>query len=48
MYVHVPAAWMAMFGYSTLAIASAIALIWKHPLADLAGKARRPSGPDLR
>jgi len=44
MYVHVPAAWMAMFGYSTLAIASAIGLIWKHPLADLAGKAAAPIG----
>ena len=44
MYVHVPAAWMAMFGYSTLALASAIALIWRHPLADLAGKAAAPIG----
>ncbi len=44
MYVHVPAAWMAMFGYSTLAIASAVGLIWKHPLADLAGKAAAPIG----
>lgn len=44
MYVHVPAAWMAMFGYSSLAIASALALIWKHPLADIAGKAIAPIG----
>jgi heme exporter protein C len=44
MYVHVPAAWMAMFGYSTIAIASAIGLIWRHPLADLAGKAAAPIG----
>ena len=43
-YVHVPAAWMAMFGYSSMAIASAVALIWKHPLADLAGKAAAPIG----
>jgi len=44
MYVHVPAAWMAMFGYSCIAIASAIGLIWRHPLADLAGKAAAPIG----
>ena len=44
MYVHVPAAWMAMFGYASLALASAIALIWKHPLADIAGKAMAPVG----
>ena len=30
MYVHVPAAWMAMFCYVTLALSSAIALIWRH------------------
>jgi heme exporter protein C len=44
MYVHVPAAWMAMFVYTNLAIASAIALVWKHPLADLAAKAMAPIG----
>ncbi len=44
MYVHVPAAWMALFCYTALAVASAVALIWKHPLADLAGKATAPIG----
>jgi heme exporter protein C len=44
MYVHVPAAWMALLVYSCLAGASAIALIWKHPLADLAAKASAPIG----
>ena len=44
MFVHVPSAWMAMFCYSFLAVASAIALIWKHPLADLAAKASAPIG----
>ena len=36
MYVHVPAAWMAMGGYLGLAIASFISLVWRHPLADVA------------
>ena len=44
MYVHVPAAWMALFCYTSLAISCAVALIWKHPLADLAAKATAPIG----
>ena len=44
MYVHVPAAWMAMFCYVSMAIAAAIGLIWRHPLADLAAKATAPIG----
>ncbi|MCH7864269.1 MAG: heme ABC transporter permease [Proteobacteria bacterium] len=44
MYVHVPSAWMALFCYTSLAISCAVALIWKHPLADLAAKATAPIG----
>ena len=44
MFVHVPAAWMALFCYTFLAVASAVGLIWKHPLADLAAKASAPIG----
>ncbi|MBT4933289.1 MAG: heme ABC transporter permease [Rhodospirillaceae bacterium] len=44
MYVHVPSAWMAMFCYSSMAIAAAVGLIWKHPLADVAAKATAPIG----
>jgi len=44
MYVHVPAAWMALFVYSCIAAASAVALVWRHPLADLAAKASSPLG----
>ncbi len=44
MYVHVPAAWMAMFVYSVIAVASATALIWRHPLADLVAQASSPIG----
>ncbi len=43
-YVHVPAAWMALFAYTNLALASAVALIWKHPLADVFAKAASPVG----
>ena len=44
MYVHVPAAWMALFVYVLMAVASAIALIFRHPLADSAAKAAAPLG----
>jgi heme exporter protein C len=44
MYVHVPAAWMAMFVYGCLALTSAVALIWRHPLADLVAQAAAPIG----
>ncbi len=39
MYVHVPAAWLGSGGYLGLAIASATALIWRHPLATIAARA---------
>jgi heme exporter protein C len=44
MYVHVPAAWMSMFVYASMALSSAVAFIWKHPLADVAAKASAPVG----
>ncbi|MBL8705331.1 MAG: heme ABC transporter permease [Rhodospirillales bacterium] len=44
MYVHVPSAWMAMFVYTVMAAASAAALIWRHPLAEVAAKASAPIG----
>jgi heme exporter protein C len=44
MYVHVPAAWLAMLVYALVALASAAALIWRHPLADIAARAASPLG----
>jgi len=44
MYIHVPAAWMAMFTYMVMAGASFVAIVWRHPLAELAGKAAAPIG----
>ena len=44
MYVHVPAAWMALFVYTVMALASAIAVIFRHPLADVAAKTAAPIG----
>ena len=44
MYVHVPAAWIAMGGYSLMALSALGTLVWKHPLADVSQKAMAPLG----
>lgn len=44
MYIHVPAAWMGLFCYTAMAAFSAMALVWKHPLADLLARATAPVG----
>jgi len=44
MFIHVPAAWLAMFGYMLIAVASLGTLIWRHPLADVAAKTAVPIG----
>jgi heme exporter protein C len=44
MFVHVPAAWLAMLVYTVMALASAVAIIFRHPPADVAAKAAAPIG----
>jgi len=44
MFIHVPAAWMALSIYLFIALASAVALVWRHPLAEIAGQAAAPIG----
>jgi heme exporter protein C len=44
MFVHVPAAWMALLVYLVVALASAVALVWRHPLAEIAAQAAAPLG----
>jgi len=44
MYLHVPAAWIGLFAYGFMAVASAMALIFRHPLADMAAKSAAPLG----
>ena len=39
MYVHVPAAWLGMGGWTGIALASVALLVWRHPLADVAARA---------
>jgi heme exporter protein C len=44
MFVHVPAAWVAMMAYGFMALASLIGLVNRHPLADIAAKEAAPLG----
>src|SRR5580692_12343457 len=44
MYLHVPAAWMALSIYTLMAASSAVALVWRHPVAELVAKAAAPIG----
>jgi len=44
MFIHVPAAWIAMSAYGLVAGASAAALIWRHPLAEIAARSAAPLG----
>jgi heme exporter protein C len=44
MYIHVPAAWMALFIYTTMALAAGVGLVWKHVVAELYAKAAAPIG----
>ena len=38
-YLHVPAAWLGMAGWSAIAVASLMQLVWRHPLAAVAARA---------
>lgn len=44
MYIHVPFAWLGLFGYLLMAASSIGILVWRHPLADVAHKATAPVG----
>ncbi len=44
MYIHVPSAMMSTFVYAVMAVSSAVALIWRHPVADIAARESAPLG----
>ena len=44
LYIHVPAAWLGMTGWGGIAAASISQLVWRHPLAAVAGRAIAPAG----
>ncbi|WP_197417201.1 heme ABC transporter permease CcmC [Sphingomonas sp. CCH13-B11] len=39
LYIHVPAAWLGMAGWSGIAVSSIAYLIWRHPLATVSARA---------
>ena len=44
LFIHVPAAWLGMGGWTAIAIASLAFLVWRHPLAALAARAAAVPG----
>ena len=44
MFIHVPAAWLGLFGWMLMSAAALGTLVWRHPLADVAAKAAAPIG----
>ncbi|MEM9108163.1 MAG: heme ABC transporter permease, partial [Pseudomonadota bacterium] len=44
MFIHVPAAWLAMMCYGVMAVSAVGTLVWRHPLADVSAKAAAPLG----
>src|SRR3989440_4281728 len=44
MFVHVPAAWLGIFGWVLMSAAALGTLVWRHPLADVAAKTAAPIG----
>ncbi len=43
-YVHVPAAWMALFAWTSMSLSAIGTLVFRHPMADVAQKAAAPIG----
>jgi len=44
MFIHVPAAWLAMMCYTVMAVSAIGTLVWRHPLADVSARAAAPIG----
>jgi heme exporter protein C len=44
MFLHVPAAWLALFFYLVMATSALGTLVWRHPLADVSQQAAAPIG----
>ncbi|MEO0637666.1 MAG: heme ABC transporter permease [Pseudomonadota bacterium] len=44
MFIHVPAAWIAMFCYALMTASAIGTLVWRHPMADVSARAAAPIG----
>ena len=44
MFIHVPAAWLAMMTYSVMSVSAIGTIVWRHPLADVSLRTAAPLG----
>ncbi len=44
LFIHVPAAWLAMMTYSVMSVSAIGTIVWRHPLADVSIRAAAPLG----
>lgn len=44
LFLHVPAAWLGMGGWTAIAVSSVVYLVWRHPLAALGARAAAVPG----
>ncbi|MGI9350525.1 MAG: heme ABC transporter permease [Rhizobiaceae bacterium] len=44
MFIHVPAAWLAMMTYTVMSISAVGTIVWRHPLADVSLRSAAPLG----
>jgi heme exporter protein C len=44
LFIHLPVAWLGMGGWTAIAIASLVELVWRHPLASIAARAAAVPG----
>ena len=44
LFIHVPCVWLGMAGWSTIAVSSAVELVWRHPLSGIAARAAAVPG----
>lgn len=44
LFIHVPSAWLGMGGWTAIALASLVELVWRHPLAGIAARAAAVPG----
>jgi heme exporter protein C len=43
-FLHIPTVWLGMAGWTTIAVASFVELVWRHPLAGIAARAAAVPG----
>src|SRR4029079_13790272 len=48
MFIHVPNAWLSMFVWGVMSLASLGTLVWRHPLAGVGGQGAAPRGAGLK